>query len=196
MVTPVRRFAATSLTAVGVALLVTACTTPAGDQPSRPSPTATTTGVAGSQVVSRAYVVTSLRELRDISAFVVTGVAGRQQGEIVADGPLTGATTTVTELRVSQVLAGRAQGPVVRVRQLGAAGDPQPSGREILRAGQSYLLFLAPDDLVTGSGAMNIVSDGEYRDIGGVYRNVVRDRADAVPAELAPASIGGLRSAN
>ena len=103
---------------------------------------------------------------------------------------------TITGLRVLQVLSGRADAPVVEVRQLGVVGVHVVHSPSLLQAGRTYVLFLTrfhirPGDptgeyVVTGGGA------GAFEERG---RALVRLDPDAagLPSTISlPALLAGL----
>ncbi|MFE9748149.1 hypothetical protein ACFYOT_24860 [Saccharothrix saharensis] len=162
---------------LGVLLLATACGTPVvtESQPEERKPE------LHFSLSSSAKNYHSFEALGADSAVVVEATAGSATNE-----ELSGIPTTVTEVRVDRVIAGRATSDTLPVLQFGDASVLSPETSSLLREGHRYLLFLHAHQLTPGvdTGRFLITGDqGAYELADGRY-DLIGAPSSALPRSL------------
>lgn len=140
--------------------------------------------------LSRTAPYASLRAMaKGASAVVEVAVDGPGVVQTVGNVPF-----TVTEVRVTEVLHGTIDDPVVRLRQLGSTqsgGGLVPEG-ELVKAGERYVAFVTPFAFADGRPTGQYVVVGAWQ---GLYRVegtqlMATDRvASALPKRLSRTSL-------
>lgn len=172
----------TRLIATGlIALAVGGCST----QPTGGAAADTTASIH----VSRAKDYTNFTELRKDSTAVVQVVAGDSRAV-----PLNGVATTLTSVTVARTLWGKVPAKQLQIQQLGSTTVKSPDTSELLRSGDTYILFVRPAGLdpdqsstefsITGDRGVYRLNADQYISAGGAE--------SALPARLS--STGAERS--
>lgn len=138
---------------------------------------------------SRTASYASLRAMaKDAVAVVELAVDGPGAVQVVGAVPF-----TVTEARVTEVVHGKLDGELLRLRQLGStqSGGLVPEG-ELVRAGERYVAFVVPFTFADGKPTGQHVVAGSWQ---GLYRVegtelVTTDRVPSpLPTRLSKASL-------
>ncbi|MFJ6837185.1 hypothetical protein [Streptomyces sp. NPDC091209] len=102
---------------------------------------------------------------------------------------------TVTDLRVSKILAGKISGSAIKVQQLGTQDIESPDTSRLMQTGRTYLIYLSKNDgkenpdhfVLTGGDGLYVLQGRRYLYRGGPPAGPGKQ----LPAELAAASVEG-----
>lgn len=106
---------------------------------------------------------------KDSTAVVLASAVGSNAAE--RDGfPI-----TVTDLRISKILAGSISGSVIKVQQLGTESVESPDTSRLMKVGNTYLLYLGKNDgkenpdhfIITGGDGIYVLQGNRYLYRGG-----------------------------